>query len=523
MDENMKSTMMKVNIILLVSVMLISSSFSVFSQDSSASILIIYSVQEELDYISTQLPNEDIDLTSSLITTLDDKNLLDYDFIIFSSSTEFDISDTGESKLLSYLNTPNKGLFTFSPHVKEFEDALESKLGVQDAEDPVSEEEDNATRWDVRLDTAIGNYSMGALFNYTGPVGPITPTVGSKTILSIISSNSTDQDIQNLDYPLPVVINASTSNAMIITSTLSVIDHNGDGEFENLHLNQLPSIFETLIGELIRTYFQAFQITHLSSSPNTSDPSKTETTENGSPLNLDRIPESDNLIYLMLFFLALLLALTFRKIAGLGRWLIEKSFGLGILVLGAFYNVQDRILDHNDVLINQSRADIYDYLEYIGEHGAHLREIKSILKMGTGSLLWHLQVLEDFEWIIKYKIHNHTIFVATDFIDKFDHELKAIELKLQSKYTIDIIDTLLQGQSETIDISTLEDLTGIHQKTIRRQIKKMYDFKLIDILDEKPLKIVIADEAKIKLISESLWKRREYQPTAPNISINSYH
>jgi predicted transcriptional regulator len=522
MNENMKLTVMKISIILLVTIMLISSSFPVFSQDSSATILIIYSVQDEVDYISAELLDEDIDLASSLITELDGKKLLDYDFIIFSSSTEFDISDTAESNLLSYVNTPNKGLITFSPYVKEFEDNLESKLGMQDTEDPVSEEEDNATRWEVQLDTAIGNYSKGASFSYTGPVGPITPTVGSKTILSIISSNSTESDILNLDYPLPVVINASTSNTMIITSTLSVIDHNGDGEFDTLRLNQLPSLFETLIGELIRTYFQAFQITHFSGSPNTS---KTQTTENGdsSPLNLKGVPESGNLLYLMMFFLVLILALTFRKIAGIGKWLIEKSFGVGILVLGAFYNVQDRILDHNDVLINQSRADIYDYLEYIGEHGAHLREIKSILKMGTGSLLWHLQVLEDFEWIIKYKIHNHTIFVATDFIDDFDHELKAIELKLQSKYTIDIIDTLLQGQSEMIDISTLEDLTGIHQKTIRRQIKKMHDFNLIDILDEKPLKIVIADEAKIKLISESLWKRREYQPTAPNISINSYH
>ena len=52
-------------------------------------------------------------------------------------------------------------------------------------------------------------------------------------------------------------------------------------------------------------------------------------------------------------------------------------------------------------MTNLSRQHILDYLAHIGAFGAHLRELKKVTKLGTGSILWHLQVLEDFDFIEK--------------------------------------------------------------------------------------------------------------------------
>ncbi len=490
------------------------------AEDNSKSALIIYSNPIENEVILEKLENKVplLNIDSILFEDLGDKTLDNYDLLILASSNKFSIDENDEQKIINFIENPYNAILTVSPHVDEFEDDLETLLGIENIKDIVPDDSGDI-KWNITINNKIGIYDNGETFEYTGQIGSIEVSNEIQILASVNSSNSTDSDITELDYPIPIMVNASTDKSIIITCTLSPVPY--VEEDQGLVLNQLPTFFDVLLGELISLTWDSLSIQQLS------DPSATISTDgnNGDknnilqPRNLDF---SNNFAQLLILFLFALIVIFSMKILNLIRWLFEKTLGIFLIVFGAFYNIQDRILDHNDVLLNQSRADIIDYLEYIGTYGAHLREIKSMLKMGTGSLLWHLQVLEDFGWIGKYRINNYTVFVAEDYIDKFDPDLKQIELKLHSKYSKDIIETILNYKTNgSIDISTIEDHSGINRKAIRRQIKKMYDYYLIDIINEKPLEIKILDESKLNKIYQSLWKRQEFNQKQSNIRIQT--
>jgi predicted transcriptional regulator len=171
-------------------------------------------------------------------------------------------------------------------------------------------------------------------------------------------------------------------------------------------------------------------------------------------------------------------------------------------------------------MYNQARVEIIDFLEHVGRYGAHLREIKSVTNLGSGSLLWHLQVLEDFNLIEKIKVDNYTVFVNTNFAELFNPDLKEIEFNLQSKYTLEVLDMLDTYQlGEEIDLTDVETTTGINRRTLRRLMKKFEQNGLIRIIAGPSLKLEVVDKELLSKIHKSLDLRDSYKPVAPEITI----
>ena len=500
------------------------------AQTFSPSVFILYSLPEErnaIEQIITSQPNVSM-ANFGLFDDFTSVNLDNYDFLIIVSSVEFSVSDEDELKIANFINNPVHTILTISPFLDEFGGDLEETLGIEHFDQIELETSDSTIiQSNLSLLQSVGQYTQGTVFEYYGQLGVFEPISSARIIASITATNATDEDILELGFPFPVVINATTDKANIITSSLSpIFNPESVGSDFNIELGtsnqktqtkltgtQVSTFFDALLGELVLTTLDGHQIRNKSPAIINSNPAN-----NGGFI----IPIIDLNLQLLLagglFFSFLLLF--YKNIIAFFQWLTEKILTLGIFVFGVFYKVQDRILDHHEVLMNHSRMKIMAFLEHINHYGAHLREIKTITKLGTGSLLWHLQVLEDFGWIRKYNINKNTVFIAAEFEPDFDPQLKEIELKLQSKYNRLILETLLNNETNGfIKIAKIAEQTGISARAINRHLKKLSKFNLIELIKKKSIRVKIKDLTKLKELFESLWKRSNYDPSPLDIRV----
>jgi predicted transcriptional regulator len=244
------------------------------------------------------------------------------------------------------------------------------------------------------------------------------------------------------------------------------------------------------------------------------------TEDTGNPINI-QLPENIDPIQFAILMLGLLALLLIRKIKSAIQWLIDRFFFGIIFVVGAFYNIQDRIIDHNDVFLNQTRTDIMEYLEKVTYYGAHLREIKSVLGTGTGSLLWHLQILEEFGWITQIRVDRFTVFLPTEFLDDFDLELKTMELKLQSKHTLIILETLLEVSGSRLSFNDFIEETGINKKSARRLLRVLEGFELVELVKQKVLEILLVDRDTLMELLTSFEIRNEFKTRQTSINVKN--
>jgi predicted transcriptional regulator len=450
--------------------------------------------------------------------------LEDYDLIIFTSSIEFSINGDQELKLVNFISDRDHSLLVFTPFVDQFGGDLRDDLGMDSINEILPQEDGEFADWTVSLNKKVGNDTVGQTYEYSGKLGIVDLNSGVQTIASAISSDSSDEDILNLDFPIPIIFNVTTNEAKTIVSTSSIIDTSD----EFLKLSQIPDFFTVLISDLINYTFNI----HRNENPFQTNPTGTDSETITDTQHTETAKNENNDISLPLdisfpleymFYLLILMGLIFiRKIFSFISWFGEKAIDLGVFIVGAFYNVQDRILDANDVFLNQSRVELLDYLEYIGEYGSHIRELKSLTKMGTGSLLWHLQVLEDFYFIYKFKINRNTIFVASDFVDDFDTKYKEIEMDIQSKYSQILIEELfiLKNQNE-ISVSELEELTSVNNRTIRRFLSKLNDYEIVSYIQTSPIIITIANKDMLQRLNKSYELRADYSYTRTEVDVQS--
>lgn len=516
--------MIKQQLIILVFIVLLVNPGLSSAETSPPQVLIIHSLNSEKTTIENaiNLENSDAVISSLLITQLDQQQFDNYDFIILTSSVDFSINGDQELKLIDFANEGNHTLMVFTPFVDQFGGDLRDKLGMNNVDESFPSEDDEYADWTISLNQSLEDELKDTTYDYSGKLGAVDLLPNVEIIATVISSTSTDEDIGDLEFPLPVVFNATVDKAEIITSTLSIIDSTSG------FLNQIPDFFNVLLIKLFNVSFDIHRNQINPAGTNTTDPINTSSNIQNSDATTN---ENNNVslpldisfpVAYLLLLLALMGLIFIRKILSLFRWFGEKIIYAGVLVIGAFYNVQDRILDANDIYLNQSRVELLDYLEYIGQYGSHIRELKSLTKMGTGSLLWHLQVLEDFYFIHKYKINRNTIFVASDFVDTFDQDYKALEMNIQSKYSETLIKELVNliDQNE-ISVSELGDLTNVNNRTIRRFLAKLNDHEIVSYIQTSPIVIVIDDKVTIKKLNKGYEMRADYSFSRSGIDVQA--
>ncbi len=145
------------------------------------------------------------------------------------------------------------------------------------------------------------------------------------------------------------------------------------------------------------------------------------------------------------------------------------------------YSPQRRRINETELLENQLRGQIIDYLELKGEQGAHLREIQREVKCGISSLLWHLQALDDFNLITHEKIGKYHIFYL---IGEKSVQISEIALALKSDVAKELCRVLIR-KGKPLPLSKISQEIDVHHSSVQHHIKKLVELGIIITLKEK--------------------------------------
>lgn len=158
-----------------------------------------------------------------------------------------------------------------------------------------------------------------------------------------------------------------------------------------------------------------------------------------------------------------------------------------------------RRIDEYDVLENPYRTQIIDILEERGF--LHFRELKRELDIGTSSLRWHLQVLEDFK-IIKRQIYGqYEIFYLLreqpnpDFLEIYFAIISGVGFRVARAFK----------EMNSWDLNALTEYIGESKESIRYHTKKFQRINLITLKGDR----YFLNSAKFKILIEAINRRNK--------------
>jgi predicted transcriptional regulator len=152
-----------------------------------------------------------------------------------------------------------------------------------------------------------------------------------------------------------------------------------------------------------------------------------------------------------------------------------------------------RNLKQDEVLTNDTRDRIYNYI--LNHEGAHFREIINHIDIGPFEGTWHLQVLEDFGFIVSRRYKHYKIFyplVAGKVIP-----VKDPRLVLKGKTAKAIVRFILQNPGAYQNLIAKQ--LGKSQGAIRYNMKKLVDAQIIDVMKENGQKRFYINDKNLAL------------------------
>jgi predicted transcriptional regulator len=185
---------------------------------------------------------------------------------------------------------------------------------------------------------------------------------------------------------------------------------------------------------------------------------------------------------IILTVLALLKVGFFSKI----REVIMGVFtGVMFFVAHVAYSPQRRRISEEEILDNELRVQILNYLEHKGELGAHLREIQRNVKCGISSLIGKYHIF--------YPIGEKSI------------QSSEIALALKSNVAKDLCRVLIKKR-KPLSLSQISNLINAHHSSVQHHIKKLIELGIILTIKEKKRASYLMSPQKIALLDDLLEK-----------------
>lgn len=177
---------------------------------------------------------------------------------------------------------------------------------------------------------------------------------------------------------------------------------------------------------------------------------------------------------------------TTSLLLGLVAFLLFLLRKYWLAILGVFFSVgvmlyiPKRKVSAIEVLHNETRRQIMDYLHQKAGSGGLLNELSEELHIPTTTLLWHLQILEEFEYVTKIKIKSQVVVVSNDFLAEFDPRVKELELGFKSEQGELFLAFLSQLKLyEAFTVKQVMSATNWHVKTARKHLRRMMNLGII--------------------------------------------
>ncbi|MBD3342739.1 MAG: hypothetical protein GF353_26820 [Candidatus Lokiarchaeota archaeon] len=150
-----------------------------------------------------------------------------------------------------------------------------------------------------------------------------------------------------------------------------------------------------------------------------------------------------------------------NKVEKIVKSLIKKN----IILIGT-------TLTKDDILSVQTRKIIFEHVKQ--NPGININEIKNEFNLGSNQVLWHLKMLEDFQYIKTVKIGNQKALFDVNFNDDRCH----ITFHLRNDKIQDIVN-LLRSSNEPLRPTNISDTLSIHYNTTKKYLNILLEFQII--------------------------------------------
>ena len=130
-----------------------------------------------------------------------------------------------------------------------------------------------------------------------------------------------------------------------------------------------------------------------------------------------------------------------------------------------------------DIIDNPTRNEIFKYIKQ--NPGRNINEIMKTHNLGSNLALWHLSVLEKFQFVRSKKISNRCVFFKFDSDPKFD--------QLHYYMANDIVQSIikLMRNERPLKITEIADGLKKNHNTIKKYLEALIQLKLVEIEKEK--------------------------------------
>lgn len=154
-------------------------------------------------------------------------------------------------------------------------------------------------------------------------------------------------------------------------------------------------------------------------------------------------------------------------------------------------------LSKEDVLTIQIRKNIYEFIQK--EPGININDIKRKFNLGSNQVIWHVKMLNVFNFIRSVEIGNQNAL----FEFNFDKNNEYIVFYLRNEKVRDIL-KLLENNIAPLKPTKISESLNIHYNTVKKYLHVLLKFKIIEKVNgNKKTRYKLNQEVYSKLIKSS--------------------
>ena len=148
--------------------------------------------------------------------------------------------------------------------------------------------------------------------------------------------------------------------------------------------------------------------------------------------------------------------------------------------------VEGSKLTIEDVLANEKRREIFKFIEQ--NPGTYYYNIVKELDMASHVVVWHVEILLDFNFIKTIQEDNHDIYFSDEILPEKAKRLYYLVNEKSNK-----ILTYLESNDMGITKTEISKNLAMHPKTVKKYIKALKDYQLIHSIKDRNRTLYFSD------------------------------
>ncbi|MFX1254236.1 MAG: winged helix-turn-helix transcriptional regulator [Promethearchaeota archaeon] len=462
-------------IVLIVTVLsIIHFPTSVSSQSADSFYQILYVSQSDLELAQKLETNLDLHFyyyNLSEMSSGDQSSLIpNREGVVLIASEIFSDSSNFVGSYLNSMINARKRVVLFTPFVANISGTSRQMWGM-DTPFTVLPRADSFSNFSLQLTNESGDVFseyMEQTFAFEGRIAVSSLPPSAHIYANIINCTGCEDPLPT--FPVPLIYAPTQVESHLLVMPLAYNDTLETNRKTLMSAFQGPVDFELILSAFIANFLGGTLQIPISTTVPTEQPFNSVIQQVAEILPEIAVPAT-------VISLGAALLIWFRKfIIDLFKTLWNSGVAFLALIGTVVFRPVHRRLSDDEVSDNSIRREIIWFLQECGENGAYFNEIKTRLNLGTGQLVWHLEILKDFYIIGTYTLQRHVIYYLTEF--SLNVPQKKLEIALKSPVAREIIENLLK--SETLSATELSKLINRHRKTVTNHLEKFTELGVVD-------------------------------------------